>query len=202
MARMASCGHAVRALHALEPQRRTPQQAGGPPPNRLAIFIAPRSGYCSCSSRRAPASRCCCALRWRAAAARGFSTSFGSTRLWGRKTGGPMQRSCTGVLRRSICTRCDPVAGDGPSQWRAAAGQGSCGNRWPHSQPTAQAASAPVPRPCRPHSLISPPRRVFERGGARVVTDAVSLEFLKGAVIEFEDSLMRSAFQVSDWVGL
>lgn len=38
---------------------------------------------------------------------------------------------------------------------------------------------------------------MFERGGARVVTDAVSLEFLKGAVIEYEDSLMRSAFQVS-----
>jgi hypothetical protein len=30
----------------------------------------------------------------------------------------------------------------------------------------------------------------------RVVTDAVSLEFLRGAVIEFEDSLMRSAFKV------
>lgn len=28
------------------------------------------------------------------------------------------------------------------------------------------------------------------------MTDAVSLEFLRGAVIEFEDSLMRSAFQV------
>lgn len=42
-----------------------------------------------------------------------------------------------------------------------------------------------------------PRRRVFERGGARLVTDAVSLEFLKGAVIEFEDSLMRSAFQVA-----
>jgi hypothetical protein len=37
---------------------------------------------------------------------------------------------------------------------------------------------------------------VFERGGAAVVTDPVSLEFLRGAVIEYEDSLMRSAFQV------
>ncbi|KIY99107.1 putative Iron-sulfur cluster assembly 2 like protein [Monoraphidium neglectum] len=46
-------------------------------------------------------------------------------------------------------------------------------------------------------TAVGPEDRVFERGGARVVTDAVSLEFLKGAVIEFEDSLMRSAFQVA-----
>lgn len=37
---------------------------------------------------------------------------------------------------------------------------------------------------------------VFEREGVKVVCDSVSLDFLKGAVVEFEDSLMRSAFQV------
>ncbi|GBF90297.1 iron-sulfur cluster assembly protein, mitochondrial [Raphidocelis subcapitata] len=46
-------------------------------------------------------------------------------------------------------------------------------------------------------SAVGPDDRVFERGGARLVTDAVSLGFLKGAVIEYEDSLMRSAFQVA-----
>lgn len=37
---------------------------------------------------------------------------------------------------------------------------------------------------------------VFERDGVKVVCDSISLDFLKGAVVEFEDSLMRSAFQV------
>jgi hypothetical protein len=37
---------------------------------------------------------------------------------------------------------------------------------------------------------------VFERDGVAVVCDPVSLDFLKGAVVEYEDSLMRSAFQV------
>lgn len=40
-------------------------------------------------------------------------------------------------------------------------------------------------------------RRVFERDGVRVVCDTVSIDFLRGAVLEYEDSLMRSAFQVS-----
>jgi iron-sulfur cluster assembly accessory protein len=38
---------------------------------------------------------------------------------------------------------------------------------------------------------------VFEVEGARVVCDSVSLELLRGAVIEFEESLMRSAFVVA-----
>eukprot|EP00775_Hariotina_reticulata_P006668 gene6668-6892_t len=38
---------------------------------------------------------------------------------------------------------------------------------------------------------------VFERDGVAVVCDPVSLDFLKGAVVEYEDSLMRSAFQIS-----
>jgi Fe-S cluster assembly iron-binding protein IscA len=40
--------------------------------------------------------------------------------------------------------------------------------------------------------------RVFEKDGVQVVCDTVSMDFLKGAVVEFEDSLMRSAFQVSN----
>jgi hypothetical protein len=50
--------------------------------------------------------------------------------------------------------------------------------------------------------LPAPPAcfcRVFERDGVQVVCDTVSMDFLKGAVVEFEDSLMRSAFQVG-WV--
>ena len=46
----------------------------------------------------------------------------------------------------------------------------------------------------------SPPRSddvVFERAGARVVVDAVSLGFLRGATLEYEDSLMRSAFHIA-----
>lgn len=38
---------------------------------------------------------------------------------------------------------------------------------------------------------------VFERDGVQVVCDTVSMDFLKGAVVEFEDSLMRSAFQIA-----
>lgn len=44
--------------------------------------------------------------------------------------------------------------------------------------------------------------RVFERDGVRVVCDTVSMDFLRGAVVEFEDSLMRSAFQVGGHVGI
>lgn len=38
---------------------------------------------------------------------------------------------------------------------------------------------------------------VFERDGVRVVCDTVSIDFLRGAVLEYEDSLMRSAFQIA-----
>jgi hypothetical protein len=50
--------------------------------------------------------------------------------------------------------------------------------------------------PCFP-VLTAAAYRVFEREGVQVVCDTVSMDFLKGAVIEFEDNLMRSAFQVS-----
>jgi iron-sulfur cluster assembly accessory protein len=38
--------------------------------------------------------------------------------------------------------------------------------------------------------------RVFERDGAKVVVDATSLEYMKGATVDFEVDLMRSAFCV------
>ncbi|GLC34455.1 hypothetical protein PLESTB_000727300 [Pleodorina starrii] len=38
---------------------------------------------------------------------------------------------------------------------------------------------------------------VFESEGGRVVCDAISLEFLRGATLEFEDSIMRAAFTIS-----
>lgn len=38
---------------------------------------------------------------------------------------------------------------------------------------------------------------VFERDGARVLVDEVSLGFLRGAVVDYEDTLMRSAFHVA-----
>ena len=40
--------------------------------------------------------------------------------------------------------------------------------------------------------------RVYEHAGAHVVCDSLSLEFLSGAVIDFESDLMRSAFVVHD----
>lgn len=40
-------------------------------------------------------------------------------------------------------------------------------------------------------------RSVIERDGVALVCDSVSLDFLRGAVVEYEDSLMRSAFQVA-----
>ncbi|GIL82900.1 hypothetical protein Vretimale_8404 [Volvox reticuliferus] len=38
---------------------------------------------------------------------------------------------------------------------------------------------------------------VFESDGGRVVCDAISLEFLRGATLEFEDTIMRAAFTIS-----
>ncbi|CAN0547826.1 unnamed protein product [Ectocarpus sp. 12 AP-2014] len=36
----------------------------------------------------------------------------------------------------------------------------------------------------------------FERDGAVLVVDATSLEFVKGATVDFEEDMMRSAFAV------
>jgi iron-sulfur cluster assembly accessory protein len=39
---------------------------------------------------------------------------------------------------------------------------------------------------------------VFERDGAKVIIDTVSLDFVKGATVDFEVDLIRSAFVVVD----
>lgn len=38
--------------------------------------------------------------------------------------------------------------------------------------------------------------RIFEQGGARVVVDFDSLSFVKGAMVDFNQELIRSSFQV------
>ena len=40
--------------------------------------------------------------------------------------------------------------------------------------------------------------RVFERGAARVVIDEVSLEFLKGAEVDFVEDLVGSYFKINN----
>ncbi|KAG2496351.1 hypothetical protein HYH03_005581 [Edaphochlamys debaryana] len=44
---------------------------------------------------------------------------------------------------------------------------------------------------------VRPDDIVYEAGGGQVVCDAISLEFLRGATLEFEDTLMRAAFSIS-----
>jgi iron-sulfur cluster assembly accessory protein len=39
--------------------------------------------------------------------------------------------------------------------------------------------------------------RVYEKDGARVVVDTISLEMLRGSTVDYKDELIRSAFQVS-----
>lgn len=51
-------------------------------------------------------------------------------------------------------------------------------------------------------SLVGPEDRqpddvVFQRDGAEVVTDATSMQYLDGAVIDYSVSLMSSAFRVA-----
>ncbi|XP_074091828.1 iron-sulfur cluster assembly 2 homolog, mitochondrial [Macrotis lagotis] len=45
-------------------------------------------------------------------------------------------------------------------------------------------------------TVINPDDRVFEQGGARVVVDPDSLTFVKGAMVDFSQELIRSSFQV------
>ncbi|KAK9813080.1 hypothetical protein WJX72_008554 [[Myrmecia] bisecta] len=40
--------------------------------------------------------------------------------------------------------------------------------------------------------------RVFEQGGARLVTDMVSLEHVKGATVDWTTDLIKSAFEVTN----
>lgn len=143
-----------------------------------APYPHPRSACCSCSARRAAARRCCCEWRWRAAAAAASSTNSAWTAPSTQTTGG---------------AEFDCRAAHGA--WCVASGTGACGpsaSRGPRVALCRRAGAHPA-SPC----TRRPAARVFESGGAKLVTDGVSLEFLKGAVVEFEDSLMRSAFQAS-----
>ncbi|KAJ6661303.1 hypothetical protein lerEdw1_015440 [Lerista edwardsae] len=45
-------------------------------------------------------------------------------------------------------------------------------------------------------TVINSDDRVFEQGGARVVVDSDSLNFVKGAMVDFNQELIRSSFQV------
>ncbi|XP_074146130.1 iron-sulfur cluster assembly 2 homolog, mitochondrial isoform X2 [Sminthopsis crassicaudata] len=45
-------------------------------------------------------------------------------------------------------------------------------------------------------TVINPDDRVFEQGGARVVVDTDSLAFVKGALVDYCQELIRSSFQV------
>lgn len=56
--------------------------------------------------------------------------------------------------------------------------------------PRSDATMPRVPR------MTLSPDRVYETEGGRVACDTISLEFLRGATLEFEDTLMRAAFTV------
>lgn len=45
--------------------------------------------------------------------------------------------------------------------------------------------------------LTDPEDKVFERDGAKVVTDEVSLGYLRGSTIEFSSELIRSSFRIA-----
>lgn len=40
--------------------------------------------------------------------------------------------------------------------------------------------------------------RVFEQDGARIVIDAISLEYMKGSVVDFVDGLIGQSFQIKN----
>lgn len=39
--------------------------------------------------------------------------------------------------------------------------------------------------------------RVIEKDGAKVVIDEISLEYVKGSTVDFQEELIRSAFRIS-----
>uniref|UniRef100_A0A670IKX8 Iron-sulfur cluster assembly 2 homolog, mitochondrial n=1 Tax=Podarcis muralis TaxID=64176 RepID=A0A670IKX8_PODMU len=45
-------------------------------------------------------------------------------------------------------------------------------------------------------TVVNSDDRIFEQGGARVVVDLDSLSFVKGAMVDFNQELIRSSFQV------
>lgn len=42
--------------------------------------------------------------------------------------------------------------------------------------------------------------RIFERGGVKLVVDKISLDFVKGATVDYVEELIRSAFQVCCYI--
>jgi len=40
--------------------------------------------------------------------------------------------------------------------------------------------------------------RIFERDGAKVVIDELSLSFLDGATVDYHEELIRSSFRIED----
>lgn len=44
---------------------------------------------------------------------------------------------------------------------------------------------------------ISDEDRVIEKDGAKVVIDDISLEYIKGSTVDFQEELIRSAFKIS-----
>ena len=51
---------------------------------------------------------------------------------------------------------------------------------------------------CIPSLLTYYNYRVFSRDGAEVVVDDISMDFIKGSTIDFEQELIRSAFAVAN----
>lgn len=49
---------------------------------------------------------------------------------------------------------------------------------------------------CPPLTHARPDHSVFERDGAQVLVDDISLEFIKGATIDYVQELIRSSFAV------
>uniref|UniRef100_A0A670Y9F6 Iron-sulfur cluster assembly 2 homolog, mitochondrial n=1 Tax=Pseudonaja textilis TaxID=8673 RepID=A0A670Y9F6_PSETE len=45
-------------------------------------------------------------------------------------------------------------------------------------------------------TVVNSDDRVFEKSGARVVVDLDSLSFVKGAMVDFNQELIRSSFQI------
>lgn len=43
---------------------------------------------------------------------------------------------------------------------------------------------------------------MFEREGVKLVVDNISYDFLKGATVDYVEELIRSAFQVSQFIML